>query len=98
MFQLFCFAALNFIAGVKFMIFLNYCYIDYCVCLLCILQSNVRTLFVSGLPMDVKPRELYLLCRAYKVSRMEFPDFPTQKRRMQPSIVRRWTCRYRTGF
>lgn len=28
-------------------------------------QSQVRTLFVSGLPMDVKPRELYLLFRAY---------------------------------
>lgn len=29
---------------------------------------QVRTLFVSGLPMDAKPRELYLLFRAYKVS------------------------------
>lgn len=29
-------------------------------------QSQVRTLFVSGLPMDAKPRELYLLFRAYK--------------------------------
>lgn len=28
----------------------------------------MRTLFVSGLPMDAKPRELYLLFRAYKVS------------------------------
>ncbi|KAH9493027.1 hypothetical protein Btru_022560 [Bulinus truncatus] len=28
--------------------------------------SEVRTLFVSGLPMDAKPRELYLLFRAYK--------------------------------
>lgn len=28
---------------------------------------QVRTLFVSGLPMDAKPRELYLLFRAYKV-------------------------------
>ncbi|KAM7249485.1 hypothetical protein ACFE04_000076 [Oxalis oulophora] len=27
---------------------------------------NVRTLFVSGLPMDAKPRELYLLFRAYE--------------------------------
>lgn len=26
---------------------------------------QVRTLFVSGLPMDAKPRELYLLFRAY---------------------------------
>ena len=32
-------------------------------------SSQVRTLFVSGLPMDAKPRELYLLFRAYKVSR-----------------------------
>ncbi|XP_036368350.1 protein couch potato isoform X15 [Octopus sinensis] len=29
-------------------------------------QFEVRTLFVSGLPMDAKPRELYLLFRAYK--------------------------------
>lgn len=32
-------------------------------------SAQVRTLFVSGLPMDAKPRELYLLFRAYKVSR-----------------------------
>lgn len=31
------------------------------------LQPQVRTLFVSGLPMDAKPRELYLLFRAYEV-------------------------------
>ncbi|KAK4008933.1 hypothetical protein OUZ56_014054 [Daphnia magna] len=30
-----------------------------------ILLPEVRTLFVSGLPMDAKPRELYLLFRAY---------------------------------
>lgn len=29
-------------------------------------HNQVRTLFVSGLPMDAKPRELYLLFRAYK--------------------------------
>ncbi|GFU20892.1 protein couch potato [Nephila pilipes] len=29
-------------------------------------DPGVRTLFVSGLPMDAKPRELYLLFRAYK--------------------------------
>merc|ERR1712154_386439 len=28
--------------------------------------EEVRTLFVSGLPMDTKPRELYLLFRAYE--------------------------------
>ncbi|XKL59763.1 hypothetical protein PGB90_000779 [Kerria lacca] len=28
--------------------------------------AGVRTLFVSGLPMDAKPRELYLLFRAYE--------------------------------
>ncbi|WKX91537.1 hypothetical protein Q1695_009957 [Nippostrongylus brasiliensis] len=28
--------------------------------------SQVRTLFVSGLPMDAKPRELYLLFRSYR--------------------------------
>ena len=33
-----------------------------------LLLLQVRTLFVSGLPMDAKPRELYLLFRAYKVS------------------------------
>uniref|UniRef100_A0A8C3TIN8 RNA binding protein, mRNA processing factor n=1 Tax=Chelydra serpentina TaxID=8475 RepID=A0A8C3TIN8_CHESE len=29
--------------------------------------SPVRTLFVSGLPLDIKPRELYLLFRPFKV-------------------------------
>jgi len=29
-------------------------------------EEEVRTLFVSGLPMDAKPRELYLLFRAYE--------------------------------
>uniref|UniRef100_A0A8C0HHT5 RNA binding protein, mRNA processing factor n=1 Tax=Chelonoidis abingdonii TaxID=106734 RepID=A0A8C0HHT5_CHEAB len=28
---------------------------------------GVRTLFVSGLPLDIKPRELYLLFRPFKV-------------------------------
>uniref|UniRef100_A0A452IYF2 RRM domain-containing protein n=1 Tax=Gopherus agassizii TaxID=38772 RepID=A0A452IYF2_9SAUR len=28
--------------------------------------ANVRTLFVSGLPLDIKPRELYLLFRPFK--------------------------------
>lgn len=41
-------------------------YINYITTYLLCLQ--VRTLFVSGLPMDAKPRELYLLFRAYKVS------------------------------
>ncbi|XP_035865015.1 RNA-binding protein with multiple splicing 2 isoform X1 [Phyllostomus discolor] len=30
------------------------------------LQQLVRTLFVSGLPVDIKPRELYLLFRPFK--------------------------------
>ena len=34
----------------------------------CFSLFQVRTLFVSGLPMDAKPRELYLLFRAYEVS------------------------------
>ncbi|MEJ1285474.1 ornithine decarboxylase antizyme 2 [Cricetulus griseus] len=29
-------------------------------------QKKVRTLFVSGLPVDIKPRELYLLFRPFK--------------------------------
>lgn len=29
---------------------------------------QVRTLFVSGLPVDIKPRELYLLFRPFKVN------------------------------
>lgn len=33
----------------------------------CVSLFQVRTLFVSGLPMDAKPRELYLLFRAYEV-------------------------------
>lgn len=36
---------------------------------------QVRTLFVSGLPMDAKPRELYLLFRAYKVGWFVQPLF-----------------------
>ncbi|EOA97345.1 RNA-binding protein with multiple splicing, partial [Anas platyrhynchos] len=33
------------------------------------LLLQVRTLFVSGLPLDIKPRELYLLFRPFKVPR-----------------------------
>lgn len=29
-------------------------------------EEEVRTLFVSGLPLDIKPRELYLLFRPFK--------------------------------
>lgn len=29
-------------------------------------EEEIRTLFVSGLPLDVKPRELYLLFRSFK--------------------------------
>lgn len=32
------------------------------------LLIQVRTLFISGLPMDVRPRELYLLFRPFPVS------------------------------
>lgn len=32
---------------------------------------QVRTLFVSGLPVDIKPRELYLLFRPFKVGNRE---------------------------
>ncbi|XP_040346099.1 RNA-binding protein with multiple splicing isoform X5 [Herpailurus yagouaroundi] len=31
-----------------------------------LLSPEVRTLFVSGLPLDIKPRELYLLFRPFK--------------------------------
>ncbi|VDQ01025.1 unnamed protein product [Trichobilharzia regenti] len=31
-------------------------------------EAQVRTLFVSGLPLDAKSRELYLLFRSFKVS------------------------------
>uniref|UniRef100_A0A9J7XN78 RNA binding protein, mRNA processing factor 2b n=1 Tax=Cyprinus carpio carpio TaxID=630221 RepID=A0A9J7XN78_CYPCA len=30
------------------------------------IEEEVRTLFVSGLPTDIKPRELYLLFRPFK--------------------------------
>ena len=47
------------------------------------LLLQVRTLFVSGLPMDTKPRELYLLFRAYEVRRdrkvATLMDFLTNK-------------------
>uniref|UniRef100_A0A4W5QP15 RNA binding protein, mRNA processing factor 2 n=1 Tax=Hucho hucho TaxID=62062 RepID=A0A4W5QP15_9TELE len=32
------------------------------------IEEEVRTLFVSGLPVDIKPRELYLLFRPFKVN------------------------------
>lgn len=35
---------------------------------------QVRTLFVSGLPVDIKPRELYLLFRPFKVSVIVHPE------------------------
>ncbi|XP_009322146.1 PREDICTED: RNA-binding protein with multiple splicing 2 [Pygoscelis adeliae] len=34
--------------------------------LLALVAKEVRTLFVSGLPVDIKPRELYLLFRPFK--------------------------------
>lgn len=40
----------------------------------CGLCLQVRTLFVSGLPVDIKPRELYLLFRPFKVS--QDPEAP----------------------
>lgn len=40
----------------------------YCCHYMSYICLQVRTLFVSGLPMDAKPRELYLLFRGYKVS------------------------------
>lgn len=39
---------------------------------------KVKTLFVSGLPMDAKPRELYLLFRSFKVTLSRLPQSPTQ--------------------
>lgn len=41
-----------------------------------LLIFQVRTLFVSGLPMDAKPRELYLLFRGCKVSKSVHTDLP----------------------
>lgn len=41
-------------------------------------QTQVRTLFVSGLPADVKPRELYLLFRAY-------PGYEASQLKLTPS-------------
>ena len=53
-------AALFFMRRNILLILFNFCKI---------LLFQVRTLFVSGLPMDTKPRELYLLFRAYEVTR-----------------------------
>ncbi|CDQ82222.1 unnamed protein product [Oncorhynchus mykiss] len=40
------------------------------------IEEEVRTLFVSGLPVDIKPRELYLLFRPFKVSmRLTMEEF-----------------------
>ncbi|TGZ52397.1 hypothetical protein DBV15_10684 [Temnothorax longispinosus] len=45
----------------------KYTALVYCVKLYSVdFPQFVRTLFVSGLPMDTKPRELYLLFRAYE--------------------------------
>ncbi|GAB0193893.1 RNA-binding protein with multiple splicing 2 [Grus japonensis] len=38
-------------------------------------EEEVRTLFVSGLPVDIKPRELYLLFRPFKGIRFD-PENP----------------------
>lgn len=46
---------------------------------------QVRTLFVSGLPMDAKPRELYLLFRGYGVSNTFYIFFGL-------ASVLLWTC------
>ncbi|NXN59358.1 RBPMS protein, partial [Rynchops niger] len=42
------------------------------------LLFQVRTLFVSGLPLDIKPRELYLLFRPFKPGLMVPPLLPLQ--------------------
>ncbi|NWU52978.1 RBPMS protein, partial [Dromas ardeola] len=42
------------------------------------LLFQVRTLFVSGLPLDIKPRELYLLFRPFKPGLMVLPLLPPQ--------------------
>ena len=61
---------------------------------------QVRTLFVSGLPMDTKPRELYLLFRAYEVSNLNLPLVPTVIRSCQlfcplhNDVI--WTMRFST--
>ncbi|NXN41091.1 RBPMS protein, partial [Rhinoptilus africanus] len=39
---------------------------------------QVRTLFVSGLPLDIKPRELYLLFRPFKPGLTVPPLLPPQ--------------------
>lgn len=44
------------------------------ICLIISFQHQVRTLFVSGLPLDTKSRELYLLFRGFKVSFICFPN------------------------
>ena len=46
-------------------------------------EEEVRTLFVSGLPLDIKPRELYLLFRPFKVP---FLSFRNRKRRQKVGL------------
>jgi hypothetical protein len=45
---------------------LSFAALKHNLCAVCIFYQ-VRTLFVSGLPMDARPRELYLLFQGYKV-------------------------------
>ncbi|XP_078286223.1 LOW QUALITY PROTEIN: RNA-binding protein with multiple splicing 2-like [Rhinoraja longicauda] len=65
-------------------------------------EEEVRTLFVSGLPMDIKPRELYLLFRPFKgyegsliklTSKQEHID-----RRIRPYSPTSWPYNSPVGF
>lgn len=46
---------------------------------------QVRTLFVSGLPLDIKPRELYLLFRPFKVPFLYFKTLLKEAKRLDVS-------------
>ena len=58
-------------------------------------QDEVRTLFVSGLPSDVKQRELHLLFRAYKgKNSTQF----NRRELFSPNRTTRITCCYSCLF
>ncbi|XP_065541106.1 RNA-binding protein with multiple splicing isoform X2 [Lathamus discolor] len=56
-------------------------------------EEEVRTLFVSGLPLDIKPRELYLLFRPFK-KQVSAPFFPNRRHENSGSgsdLLLQWT-------
>ncbi|CAL8377698.1 unnamed protein product [Boreogadus saida] len=50
-------------------------------------EEEVRTLFVSGLPLDIKPRELYLLFRPFKGYEGSLIKLTSKQSSRRPSVT-----------